>query len=39
MGNGQAISMRLFSNLSYDVLKDFTQISVAARFPFLLVVP
>jgi tripartite-type tricarboxylate transporter receptor subunit TctC len=39
MGNGQAISMSLFSNLSYDVLKDFTQISVAARFPILLVVP
>jgi tripartite-type tricarboxylate transporter receptor subunit TctC len=39
MGNGQAISMSLFQNLPYSVLKDFTQISVAASFAVLLVVP
>jgi tripartite-type tricarboxylate transporter receptor subunit TctC len=38
MGNGQAISMSLF-NLPYDVLNDFTQISVAASFAILLAVP
>ncbi len=31
MGNGQAISMSLFNHLSYDMLKDFTQISVAGK--------
>src|SRR5215813_5620665 len=39
MGNGQAISMTLFQNLPYDVLNDFAQISVAARFAMLLAVP
>jgi tripartite-type tricarboxylate transporter receptor subunit TctC len=39
MGNGQAISMSLFNSLPYDVLKDFTQISVAASFEMLLAVP
>jgi tripartite-type tricarboxylate transporter receptor subunit TctC len=39
MGNGQAISMSLFNHLRYDVLKDFTQISVAASFEMLLAVP
>src|SRR5215831_1209271 len=39
MGNGQAISTSLFQNLPYDILKDFTQISVAATFAMLLVVP
>ena len=39
MGNGQAISMSLFNKLPYDVLKDFTQISVAASFEMLLAVP
>jgi tripartite-type tricarboxylate transporter receptor subunit TctC len=39
MGNGQAISMSLFSHLPYDVLKDFGQISVAASFEMLLAVP
>jgi tripartite-type tricarboxylate transporter receptor subunit TctC len=39
MGNGQAISMSLFQGLPYNVLKDFTQISVAASFAMLLVVP
>src|SRR5258708_28439332 len=39
MGNGQAIGVSLFQNLPYNVLKDFTQISFAARFALLLVVP
>ncbi len=39
MGNGQAISMSLFSKLPYDVLTDFSQISVAASFEMLLAVP
>jgi len=39
MGNGQAISMSLFQSLPYNVLKDFAQISVAASFAMLLVVP
>jgi tripartite-type tricarboxylate transporter receptor subunit TctC len=39
MGNGQSISTSLFQNLPYDVLKDFTQISIAASFSMLLVVP
>ena len=39
MGNGQAISMSLFQGLPYGILKDFTQISVAASFALLLVVP
>jgi tripartite-type tricarboxylate transporter receptor subunit TctC len=38
MGNGQAISMSLFQ-LPYDVLTDFTQVSVAASFAVLLAVP
>jgi len=39
MGNGQAISMSLFSNLRYDLLKDFRPISVAGSFAILLAVP
>jgi tripartite-type tricarboxylate transporter receptor subunit TctC len=39
MGNGQAISISLFQSLPYNVLKDFAQISVAANFALLLVVP
>jgi tripartite-type tricarboxylate transporter receptor subunit TctC len=39
MGNGQAIGVSLFNRLPYDVLKDFTQISVAASFEMLLAVP
>src|SRR6266446_5743465 len=39
MGNGQAISMSLFQSLPYNVLKDFAQISIAASFAMLLVVP
>jgi tripartite-type tricarboxylate transporter receptor subunit TctC len=39
MGNGQSISVSLFSHLPYDLMKDFTQISVAASFEMLLAVP
>jgi tripartite-type tricarboxylate transporter receptor subunit TctC len=39
MGNGQSISVSLFQNLPYDVLNDFTQVSVAASFTMLLAVP
>lgn len=39
MGNGQSISVSLFNHLPYDVLKDFTQISVAASFEMLLAAP
>src|SRR5271154_1886369 len=39
MGNGQTISMTLFKSLPYDVLKDFSQISIAASFEMLLAVP
>jgi putative tricarboxylic transport membrane protein len=39
MGNGQAISVSLFNHLPYNVLKDFTPISVAASFEMLLAVP
>jgi tripartite-type tricarboxylate transporter receptor subunit TctC len=39
MGNGQAIGVSLFNHLPYDVLRDFTQISVAASFEMLLAVP
>jgi tripartite-type tricarboxylate transporter receptor subunit TctC len=39
IGNGQAISASLFSKLPFDVLKDFTPVSVAASFEMLLAVP
>jgi tripartite-type tricarboxylate transporter receptor subunit TctC len=39
IGNGQAISASLFKKLPFDVLKDFTAISVAASFEMLLAVP
>jgi tripartite-type tricarboxylate transporter receptor subunit TctC len=39
IGNGQAISASLFNRLPFDVLKDFTPISVAASFEMLLAVP
>lgn len=39
MGNGQSISVSLFNHLPYDVLKDFTQISVAESFEMLLAAP
>jgi len=37
-GNGQAISMTLFKSRTYDVLKDFTQVSVVGQFEMLLAV-
>jgi tripartite-type tricarboxylate transporter receptor subunit TctC len=39
MGNGQAISMSLFSNLRYDLLKDFSPISIAGSFAILIAAP
>jgi tripartite-type tricarboxylate transporter receptor subunit TctC len=38
MGNGQAIAMTLFTHLPYDILKDFSPITVAASFPVLIAV-
>ena len=37
-GNGQAISMTLFKARTYDVLTDFTQVSITATFEILLAV-
>ena len=37
-GNGQAISMTLFKARTYDVLTDFTQVSVTGTFEMLLAV-
>src|SRR4051812_1272040 len=37
-GNGQAISMTLFKARTYDVLGDFTQVSITATFEMLLAV-
>jgi tripartite-type tricarboxylate transporter receptor subunit TctC len=38
-GNGQAISMTLFQKTrTYDVLKDFTQVSITGTFEMLLAV-
>jgi tripartite-type tricarboxylate transporter receptor subunit TctC len=39
IGNGQAISASLFNKLPFNVLTDFTPISVAASFEMLLAVP
>jgi tripartite-type tricarboxylate transporter receptor subunit TctC len=39
MGNGQSIATTLFTNLPYDVLKDFSPVSVAGAFPVLIAVP
>jgi tripartite-type tricarboxylate transporter receptor subunit TctC len=39
IGNGQSISASLFKKLPFDVLKDFTSVSVAASFEMLLAVP
>jgi putative tricarboxylic transport membrane protein len=39
IGNGQAISASLFNRLPFNVLTDFTPISVAASFKMLLAVP
>jgi tripartite-type tricarboxylate transporter receptor subunit TctC len=38
MGNGQAIASTLFTKLPYDVLKDFSPVSVAGSFPVLIAV-
>jgi tripartite-type tricarboxylate transporter receptor subunit TctC len=38
MGNGQSIATTLFTNLPYDVLKDFSPVSVAGSFPVLIAV-
>jgi tripartite-type tricarboxylate transporter receptor subunit TctC len=38
MGNGQTISVSLFKKLPYDVLKDFTTISMTASFEMMLAV-
>jgi tripartite-type tricarboxylate transporter receptor subunit TctC len=38
MGNGQAIASTLFTHLPYDILKDFSPVSVAASFPVLIAV-
>jgi tripartite-type tricarboxylate transporter receptor subunit TctC len=35
-GNGTAIGMSLFKTRPYDILKDFTQISITATFEMLL---
>ena len=37
-GNGQAIAMTLSKSRSYDVLKDFTQVSITASFEMLIAV-
>ncbi len=39
MGNGQAIASTLFTSLPYDVLKDFSAVSIAGAFPVLIAVP
>jgi tripartite-type tricarboxylate transporter receptor subunit TctC len=39
IGNGQSISASLFKKLPFDVLKDFTTVSVAGSFEMLLAVP
>jgi putative tricarboxylic transport membrane protein len=36
-GNGTAIGMTLFKSRPYDILKDFTQVSIVATFEMLLV--
>lgn len=38
MGNGASIASTLFTNLPYDVLKDFSPVSVAGSFPVLIAV-
>jgi tripartite-type tricarboxylate transporter receptor subunit TctC len=38
MGNGQSIASTLFTNLPYDVLKDFSPVSIAGAFPVLIAV-
>src|ERR1700692_1040003 len=38
MGNGQSIASTLFTKLPYDILKDFSPVSVAGSFPVLIAV-
>jgi tripartite-type tricarboxylate transporter receptor subunit TctC len=38
IGNGQAISMSLFKSRPYNMLTDFTFVSISARFEMLLAV-
>jgi len=38
MGNGQSIATTLFTGMTYDVLKDFSAVSVAGSFPVLIAV-
>jgi putative tricarboxylic transport membrane protein len=38
IGNGQSISMSLFKTRPYNVLTDFTFVSISARFEMLLAV-
>ena len=37
-GNGTAISMSLFKSLPYDIIRDFTSISLMAKFDVLLAI-
>jgi tripartite-type tricarboxylate transporter receptor subunit TctC len=39
VGNGQAVSAALFNKLPFDALKDFSPVSIVARFEILLAVP
>jgi tripartite-type tricarboxylate transporter receptor subunit TctC len=39
VGNGQAISAALFNKLPFDALRDFSPVSIIARFEMLLAVP
>jgi tripartite-type tricarboxylate transporter receptor subunit TctC len=39
IGNGQSISASLFAKLPFNVLKDFTMVSIIASFEMLLAVP
>src|SRR5690242_4625797 len=39
VGNGQAVTAALFNKLPFDTLRDFSPISIAARFEILLAVP
>jgi tripartite-type tricarboxylate transporter receptor subunit TctC len=38
MGNGQAIATTLFTKLPYDILTDFSPVSIAGAFPVLIAV-
>jgi tripartite-type tricarboxylate transporter receptor subunit TctC len=38
MGNGQSIATSLFTGIPYDVLNDFSAVSVAGSFPVLIAV-